>query len=61
MPKEKAETLDTGPAEVSTGGSPMVCALTERKLRAGTFEQFREAFMQPVRAGQMPAGWRHLT
>jgi heme-degrading monooxygenase HmoA len=38
----------------------MVCALTERKLRAGTFEQFREAFMRPVRAGQMPAGWRRF-
>jgi heme-degrading monooxygenase HmoA len=36
----------------------MICALTVRKLRAGTFDQFREAFMRPVHAGQMPAGWR---
>ncbi len=38
----------------------MICALTVRKLQAGTFEQFREAFMQPVRAGQMPAGWQRF-
>ncbi|HYB24729.1 MAG TPA: hypothetical protein VED41_13085 [Solirubrobacteraceae bacterium] len=38
----------------------MVCALTVRKLRAGTFDEFREAFMKPVRAGQMPAGWRRF-
>jgi heme-degrading monooxygenase HmoA len=38
----------------------MICALTERRLRAGTFDQFREAFMRPVRAGQMPTGWRRF-
>lgn len=38
----------------------MICALTVRKLRAGTFDQFREAFMAPVRAGQMPAGWQRF-
>ena len=38
----------------------MICALTVRKLRPGTFDQFREAFMGPVRAGQMPAGWRRF-
>jgi len=38
----------------------LVCALTVRKLRAGTFDEFREAFMKPVRAGQMPAGWRRF-
>ncbi len=38
----------------------MICALTVRKLRAGTFDQFREAFMRPVHAGQMPAGWRRF-
>jgi heme-degrading monooxygenase HmoA len=38
----------------------VICALTVRNLRAGTFDQFREAFMRPVRAGQMPAGWRRF-
>ena len=38
----------------------MICALTVRKLRPGTFDQFREAFMGPVRAGQMPEGWRRF-
>jgi hypothetical protein len=38
----------------------LVCALTVRKLRPGTFEEFREAFMAPVREGRMPAGWRRF-
>jgi len=38
----------------------LICALTVRKLRPGTFDQFREAFMGPVRAGQMPEGWRRF-
>ncbi|HTB71331.1 MAG TPA: hypothetical protein VK707_10145 [Solirubrobacteraceae bacterium] len=38
----------------------MVCALTVRKLRPGSFEEFHEAFMQPVRAGRMPDGWRRF-
>jgi hypothetical protein len=38
----------------------MICALTVRNLRHGTFDQFREAFMRPVNAGQMPAGWRRF-
>jgi heme-degrading monooxygenase HmoA len=38
----------------------MICALTVRKLRPGTFDEFREAFMRPVRAGQLPEGWRHF-
>ncbi|HEV2973622.1 MAG TPA: antibiotic biosynthesis monooxygenase [Solirubrobacteraceae bacterium] len=38
----------------------MVCALTVRKLRPGSFEEFREAFMQPVRTGRMPDGWRRF-
>ncbi len=38
----------------------MVCALTIRKLKPGTFDDFREAFMAPVRAGQMPPGWRRF-
>jgi hypothetical protein len=36
----------------------MVCALTVRNLRPGTFDQFREAFMSGVmRDGNPPAGW----
>ncbi|HLM86003.1 MAG TPA: hypothetical protein VK272_07445 [Solirubrobacteraceae bacterium] len=38
----------------------MICALTVRKLKPGSFDQFREAFMQPVTSGEMPAGWRHF-
>ncbi len=38
----------------------MICALTVRTLRAGTFDEFREAFMRPVRTGQMPTGWRRF-
>lgn len=33
----------------------MICALTVRKLKPGTFEEFREAFMQG--ADNMPEGW----
>ncbi len=39
----------------------MICALTVRKLRAGSFEQFREAFMQPVRDGDVPGGLKRFT
>jgi heme-degrading monooxygenase HmoA len=35
----------------------MICALTVRKLKPGTFDRFREAFMQPVGRGEMPDGW----
>jgi heme-degrading monooxygenase HmoA len=35
----------------------MICALTVRKLKPGTFDQFREAFMAPVSSGEMPEGW----
>jgi hypothetical protein len=35
----------------------VLCALTVRKLKPGTFEQFREAFMRPVTGGDMPEGW----
>ena len=34
----------------------MICALTVRRLKPGTFEQFKEAFMRPVRAGDVPGG-----
>jgi hypothetical protein len=34
----------------------MLCALTVRTLKPGTFEQFREAFMQAVDAADPPAG-----
>ncbi|HEY3018542.1 MAG TPA: hypothetical protein VGJ32_00025 [Solirubrobacteraceae bacterium] len=35
----------------------MLCALTVRKLKPGTFEQFREAFMRDEVADNPPAGW----
>lgn len=34
----------------------MLCALTVRKLRAGAFGEFAEAFMPPATAAA-PAGW----
>jgi hypothetical protein len=34
----------------------MLCALTVRKLKPGTFEQFREAFMAGEADAPMPAG-----
>jgi hypothetical protein len=34
----------------------MLCALTVRTLKAGTFEQFREAFMRYEDADNPPAG-----
>jgi heme-degrading monooxygenase HmoA len=33
----------------------MLCAHTVRRLKPGTFDQFREAFMP--RDGEAPAGW----
>ena len=38
----------------------MVCALTVRKLKPGTFEQFREAFMAQANEENMPEGWVHF-
>src|SRR5437870_13129605 len=34
----------------------MICALTVRKLKPGTFDQFREAFMAGEGDTDMPAG-----
>jgi hypothetical protein len=34
----------------------MICALTVRRLKPGTFEQFREAFMAAEEDEEMPAG-----
>src|SRR5215207_711960 len=34
----------------------MICALTVRKLKPGTFEQFREAFMAAEEDQEMPPG-----
>lgn len=34
----------------------MLCALTVRKLKSGSFEQFREAFMS-YESEELPAGW----
>ena len=36
----------------------MLCALTVRKLKDGTFEDFRKAFMEPFDSGgDPPEGW----
>ena len=35
----------------------MLCALTVRTLKPGTFEQFREAFMSGEPADTPPEGW----
>jgi len=35
----------------------MLCALTVRRLKPGTFDQFREAFMRDIGSGVPPAGW----
>jgi quinol monooxygenase YgiN len=35
----------------------MICALTVRKLKPGTFEEFRKAFMQPMQDGNPPEGF----
>ncbi len=35
----------------------MVCALTVRRLRPGTFDEFREAFMQELDPAEPPARW----
>ncbi|HLM09581.1 MAG TPA: hypothetical protein VK307_07715 [Thermoleophilaceae bacterium] len=34
----------------------MICALTVRKLKPGTFDQFREAFMEGESEAPMPSG-----
>jgi hypothetical protein len=33
----------------------MICALTVRKLKSGTFEEFRQAFMQGEDNSEMPS------
>jgi hypothetical protein len=35
----------------------MLCALTVRKLKPGTYEQFHDAFMAPFDTGNPPEGW----
>ncbi len=35
----------------------MICALTVRKLKPGTFEQFREAFMESEDFDDVPEGF----
>jgi hypothetical protein len=37
----------------------MLCALTVRKLKPGTMERFKEAFI-PDDDSQVPAGWKHF-
>ena len=34
----------------------MLCALTVRKLKSGTFEEFRKAFMEGEEIEEMPSG-----
>jgi heme-degrading monooxygenase HmoA len=35
----------------------MLCALTVRKIKDGSFEDFRKAFMEPFDSGDPPEGW----
>jgi heme-degrading monooxygenase HmoA len=35
----------------------MICALTARTLKPGTFEQFREAFLRDLDTDSLPAGF----
>ena len=35
----------------------MICALTVRQLKPGTFDQFREAFMRDMDPSHPPEGW----
>lgn len=35
----------------------MICALTVRRLKPGTFEDFRSAFMQYANPDSLPSGW----
>ena len=37
----------------------MLCALTVRNLKAGTMEQFKQAFI-PDDTTDVPAGWKHF-
>lgn len=42
---------------IATREASILCALTVRTLKPGTFEQFREAFMRSEAADDPPAGW----
>ncbi len=35
----------------------MICALTVRRLKPGTFDEFREAFLSGMDPNSPPAGW----
>ena len=35
----------------------MLCALTVRRLKPGTFEEFRKAFMRHADPAAVPSGW----
>jgi hypothetical protein len=35
----------------------MLCALTVRRLKPGTFDDFREAFLRGIDPNDPPAGW----
>jgi quinol monooxygenase YgiN len=35
----------------------MICALTVRRLKPGTFDEFREAFLGPIAERRLPEGF----
>ena len=39
----------------------MICALTVRTLKPGSFDAFRDAFMAGMDEGQPPEGWVRFT
>jgi heme-degrading monooxygenase HmoA len=39
----------------------MICALTVRALKPGTFDQFREAFTGDMEPGDPPPGWQRFS
>jgi hypothetical protein len=38
-------------------GTDVICALTVRRLRPGSFDAFREAFMRDIDPDAPPSGW----
>jgi len=53
-----ARLHSTGVRSASTNkGVSMICALTVRTLKPGTFDQFRDAFTEGTTPENMPEGW----
>jgi heme-degrading monooxygenase HmoA len=52
---QRSDRSSVGPTDGK--GAHMICALTVRHLKPGTFERFREAFMGDMREGTPPEGW----